>query len=207
MKSIILILTFISFSSVMLFAQADQKSLLKDILLSGEINYRSYGTGDIIGLGGGIELSKDLKSWIGIGINLSYWSNQRLAVAFYDPLLQTHFEFENHINELKISPFVQLIPLNTRYVDFYIQTGLRLGHYHQTHYQGGVRFLMNGTSETVVPYLWDEGDKTLNLGYEIGFALRFTFDRLAIVPNALFSNDVNGHLYSSLNLKLGWVLR
>ena len=52
-----------------------KKSFFKGSYLSFRIELQSYGTNDHVGFGGGVEFSKDLKKWLGVGVNISYWSN------------------------------------------------------------------------------------------------------------------------------------
>lgn len=204
MKKIIVL--YIIISSVFLNAQSTKTSSDKNTYISIEGNYRSYGTGDIVGMGYGIEFSKDIKKWFGLGINLSYWSNEKLSWDFYDPYTLTNFKYYDQINELKISPFVQLMPLNTKYVDFYIQSGVKFGHYNQVYQSGGYITDYSYTPKRVFSYVNDIGYKGITLGYELGLALRFQFGKFIVVPSSIYSNDLEGNSFNSLNLKLGWQL-
>lgn len=206
MKNINFLFFYVLFITEILTAQTNNKVLFQNTFISLESNYRSYGTGDIIGLGVGFELSKDIVNWLGVGINVSYWSNQRLSWDFYDPFTNINFQYYDQINELKFSPFVQFIPLNTKYFDFYIQTGLRMGHYNQIFYGGGYDTDLSYDPPRVFSYITDMGTKGFNIGYEFGFALRFQFDNIIVVPNLIYSNDNNANDFSSINLKVGWNL-
>ena len=69
----------------------EAKNLFKGSYLSFELNYRSYGTNDHVGFGGGLEFSKDLKKWLGVGVNISYWSNDDLDWDFVNPFYRENF--------------------------------------------------------------------------------------------------------------------
>ena len=71
--------------------QEAKESFFKGSYLSFELNYRSYGTNDHVGFGGGVEFSKDLKKWLGVGVNVSYWSNDDLDWDFVNPFQEKDF--------------------------------------------------------------------------------------------------------------------
>lgn len=191
--------------STNLFAQDDDvHPFFNNTYLSVEANYRSYGTNDHTGIGVGIEASKDIKKWLGIGVNLSYWNNERLDWDFVNPFTGESYKYYGKITEYKIAPFAQFIPINTKYFDFYIQTGIKTGYYYQNYYLGGYNTSYNPESFDV--FIYDEGNKGISFGYELGFALRFQFKNIILVPSTIFSNDINGDGFNSLNLKIGWYI-
>ncbi len=195
---------FLSFSCFIGYSQNKKESILNNAYVSGEIIYRSYGIDDIIGFGAGAEISKDLKKWLGLGVNLSYWDNNKLNWDFRNPFTGERYQYYGRIKEFKVSPFVQLIPLNTKYFDFIVHTGVRTGYYHQNHYSGG--YSTGYDPDVFEVFIYDEGFKGFTIGYELGLALRFQIGKLIIVPSSIFSNDTNGNAFNSLNLKVGWQL-
>ena len=94
--------------------QEAKESFFKGSYLSLELNYRSYATNDHVGFGGGVEFSKDLKKWLGVGVNISYWSNDDLDWDFVNPFTGERFQYYGKITEFKIALFLQLIPLNSK---------------------------------------------------------------------------------------------
>lgn len=185
--------------------QEAKESFFKGSYLSFELNYRSYGTNDHVGFGGGLEFSKDLKKWLGVGVNVSYWSNDDLDWDFVNPFTGEIFQYYGKITEFKIAPFLQLIPLNSKYVDFIIKTGLRTGYYHQKYYLGG--YNTNWVTSEFDVFIYDGGYKGINLGYEVGAELRLQFRNFIISPSViLISNDLNSNSFSALNLKMGYQL-
>jgi hypothetical protein len=184
-------------------AQEENKSLFSGAYISGEYIYRSYGTNDQSGFGYGLEISKDYKKWLGFGLNVSYWKDEKLNWDFSDPFTGQRYQYPESIQEFKISPFVQFIPLNTRYFDFIIQAGLRTGYYKQVYYNGG--YNTDYASESFTVTLHDVGNKNITLGYELGGSLRFQAGNVAITPAiTLLSNDIKGNNFSALSLKVGW---
>ena len=85
-------------------AQDKKESFFKNSYFSVGLNYRSYGTNDQGGFGGGIESSKDIKKWLGIGLNISYWSNDDLDWDFVNPFTGQRFQYYGKISEFKIAP-------------------------------------------------------------------------------------------------------
>ena len=184
-------------------AQDKKESFFKNSYFSVGLNYRSYGTNDHIGFGGGIESSKDIKKWLGIGLNISYWSNDDLDWDFVNPFTGQRFQYYGKISEFKIAPFIQLIPLNTTYFDVIIRLGLRTGYYNQKYYLGG--YNTDWSSSQFDIFIYDGGYKGINFGYETGAELRFQIDKFFISPSIiLISNDTNANSFSALNLKLGF---
>lgn len=180
------------------------ENLQKSTYISAESNYRSYGTNDITGTGFGIELSQDLKKWLGLGINLSYWDNERIDWDFFNEVTGERIIKPTSITEFKISPFAQILPVNTRYFDFIIRAGGRLGYYHQVFHVGGYSY--DSSSSSFSSSFNDIGYKGINLGYELGFELRFQISRFILAPSVLFANDLEANSYSALNFKIGYQL-
>ncbi|KOS06577.1 hypothetical protein AM493_11435 [Flavobacterium akiainvivens] len=203
MKHYFLYALFI-FTTHVTYAQQEKKPFFKDTYLSTELIYRSYGTNDHIGFGGGIEMSKDLNRWIGIGLNLSYWQNSKQDWDFKNPFTGQRYQYTGKIQEYKITPFIQLIPINTKHFDIIAVGGIRTGYYNQVNWLGGYSTSYNPQSFEV--FIYDAGNKNITLGYEFGFALRFQFGRFVISPGIMQANDTNGDSYSELNMKIGWQL-
>ena len=179
------------------------QSLFKDFYLSSEFVYRSYGKGDQIGNGFGLEYSKDLKKWLGGGINLSYWNNKAKSWDFRNPFTNEHFIYMDKIEEVRIHPFIQLIPLNTTPVDFYVQLGFSTGYFNHIYWSGGYTTIYN--PDEFYNYVRNEGYKGIYLGYDIGLAIRLEFGKFIIIPNAVKSfNFQEEDGFDSLNLKIGW---
>lgn len=187
------------------YSQTKKESFFKNTYISGEYIFRSYGTGDITGFGGGAEISKDLNKWLGVGLNLSYWDNSRLEWDFINPFTRERYRINGRIKEFKVTPFVQLIPINTKYFDFIIYGGIRTGYYHQNYYNGGYSTSYNPNRFDIDIY--DAGNKGVTFGYEFGPAFRFQISNFIIVPSmTLIANDTNGDSFSALSLKVGWQL-
>ncbi len=201
MKHLKFIITFlILLNSSIIKAQTE---LDKDFYTSVEFTYRSYGKGDIIGFGGGIEYSKDLKKWLGAGLNISFWNNKRKSWDFVNPFTSQRYIFIDQIKEVKISPFIQIIPINTTYFDFYVQLGVSSGHYNQNFYTGGYMTTYDPIHFEV--FVEDEGYKGVYFATDIGIAMRFQFNNIIIIPNMLKSfNSQAEDGFDSLNLKIGW---
>ena len=204
MKNLKYILLIIAFNSLTIYSQ--ENSLLKDYYLSIEPTYRSYGKGDQTGIGIGVEYSKDIKKWLGIGLNLSYWNNDRKSWDFRDPFTNEHFVYIDNIKELRIHPFVQLIPINTKHIDFYVQLGISTGYFNHVFWGGGhvIARYPNRPPE-MLNFVEDKGYKGLYLGYDFGIAIRFQFGKFTITPNSIKSfnfQDQDG--FDSLNLKIGY---
>ncbi|WP_330443136.1 hypothetical protein [Flavobacterium sp. C4GT6] len=176
------------------YSQTKKESFFKNAYISGEYIFRSYGTGDMLGLGGGAEISKDIKKWLGVGLNLSYWDNTKLEWDFDDPYTGQRQQFYGRIREFKVTPFVQLMPINTKYFDLIVYGGVRTGYYHQNIYNGSYYSI------------YDVGNKNVTLGYEFGPALRFQIEKLIIVPSMIIGNDTNGDSFNQLSVKVGWQL-
>ncbi|WP_417369987.1 hypothetical protein [Flavobacterium beibuense] len=183
------------------YSQEKKESFLKNSYISDEAIFRSYGTNEHTGFGGGIEISKNFKKWLGFGINISYWEDKKLDWYFRNPFTDERYEYSGKIKEFKISPFVQLIAVNTKYFDFIIQTGLRTGYYHQNYYLGG--YHTNYNPDYFDVFIYDDGYKGLTIGYELGASLRFQINNVIVVPSINFSNDSNGNSFSELALKVG----
>lgn len=201
MKNLKYILIVIVFNNLTSYSQ--NKSLFKDYYLSIEPNYRSYGKGDQTGYGIGIEYSKDLKKWLGIGLNLSYWNNDRKSWDFINPFTNEHFVYYDNIEELRIHPFIQLIPLNTKHIDFYIQLGFSTGYFNHIYWGGGYATFYDPPE--FINFVENVGYKGIYLGYDFGLAIRFQFGKFIIVPNSIKSfnfQDKDG--FDSLNLKVGY---
>lgn len=172
--------------------------------ISADLNYRSYGTNDIVGIGAGLELSRDIKKWLGVGINVSYWDNEKVDWDFFNQVTGERIILPSSIQEFKISPFAQIMPVNTRFFDFIIRAGGRFGYYHQVFNVGGY-----GYDQSVPSFSYtfnDIGYKGINIGYELGFELRFQLNRFIIAPSILFANDLEANSYSALNFKVGYQL-
>lgn len=170
--------------------------------VSTELNYRSYGTNDIVGLGGGLEISRDIKKWLGVGVNVSYWDNEKVDWDFFNPITGERIIIPSSIQEFKVSPFAQFIPINNTHFDFIIRAGGRFGYYHQVFNVGGY-----GYDESVPSFsytLKDIGYEGFTVGYELGFELRFQIEHFIIAPSVMFANDLEANSYSALNLKVGF---
>lgn len=205
MKYIFFSLSIIFYFST--FAQKDSGnnlSFFNDSYFSIEYNYRIYGTNDHIGNGASIEYFKSFNKWFGAGFNFGYWQDTKIGWDFIDPFNGNRFLYTERIQETKFSPIAQFTPLNTKIFDFFIHTGLRLSYYNQVLYNGG--FFTDFLLESFIVDLKDIGQKQLILGYEIGMGLRFKIDRFIIVPSTIFANDLDGNLFNSLNLKIGWLI-
>lgn len=201
MKNNRLFFTLTLLIGVLTYSQEKKESFIKNSYLSGEAIFRSYGTNGHTGFGGGVEISKDFKKWLGFGVNISYWEDKKLDWSFRNPFTNQGYEYSGRISEFKISPFVQLIPINTKYFDFIIQTGIRTGYYHQNFYLGG--YYTNYDPDYFEVFIYDEGYKGFTLGYELGASLRFQINKFIVVPIINFSNDSNGNSFTELALKAG----
>lgn len=183
------------------YSQNNSSHFLKGSYLSVEPSYRSYHKGSITGLGVGAELSKDMNKWLGLGVNVSYWQNTGKSSEFKDGLGNI-VKFEERISEFKVSPFVQLIPVNTEWIDIYAQGGLFGGTLNQIHYVE--HYIGEGGSTEIK----DDGHENSNFGFEYGVGVRFQFNRMFISPNFMrtqnFTDDEDG--FNSLNLKIGFTL-
>ena len=158
----------------------------------------------LLGFGGGTEISKDIKKWFGIGLNLSYWDNKQLEWDFVDPFTGRRYMYEGRIKDFKVTPFIQLIPINTKYFDLIVYGGVRTGYYHQNRYNGG--YSTDYVAQEFDVFIYDGGYKGFNLGYEFGPALRFQINKLIIVPSMIIGNDTNANSFNQLSVKVGWQL-
>jgi hypothetical protein len=175
---------------------------INETYVSIESSYRSYGTNDHTGNGFGVEVSKDVNKWLGVGLNVSYWQNNKKDWDFTDPFTKQNYKYFGNIKDFKISPFIQLVPINTKYFDFYAQLGLTTGIYNQKYYGGGYSTSYNPQIFDV--FISDIGEKGFSFGYNVGLGMRFQFGKIIIVPNSVFVNDTNGNGFNSLNLKVGY---
>lgn len=182
----------------------NQNHFFDNSYFSIEYNYRSYGTNDHVGNGASIEFFKNFNKWFGAGINFGYWQDSKFGWNFVNPFNGNRFLYTERIQETKFAPIAQFTPVNTKIFDFYIHTGLRLSYYNQTYYVGG--YSTNFPLERFIVDLRDIGQKQIIFGYELGFGLRFKINRFQIVPSTIFANDLDGNLFNSLNLKVGWLI-
>lgn len=178
------------------------KEFENKLYFSIEYNYRSYGRNDHTGNGASIDFSRELNKWFSAGLNVGYWQDQKLFWDFIDPFSGNRFIYPERIQESKISPYAQFFPIKTKVIDFYLQTGIRIGYLKQVFYEGG--FNTNFELESFIVELRDVGQKQIIIGYELGFGLRFKINKFSIMPNTLFSSDRDGNSFNSLNLKIGW---
>ena len=181
------------------------QSLFKDFYLSAENSYRSYGRNDHIGFGGGMEYSKNLKKWFGIGMNISYWQDRKKDWDFTNPFTGENYKYYGVIKDYKVSIFTQLFPYNSNHFSPYIQIGGYSGYFYQEYYLGGYATSYN--PDEFIVFIYDDGYKGISYGFEMGIGLRFQFDNFIIVPSITKTNnsilfDKDG--YDGLNLKLGW---
>lgn len=194
------------FVSSFLFSQNQNNGLLKDAYLSVEPQYRSYGRDDHFGVGGGgVEISKDIKKWYGLGVNASYFQHRKKNWDFTDSFTGKHYRYDGEIKDFKISPFIQLFPINTKWVDFYGQVGFYTGYFHQKHYTGG--YHKDYDNEEMVIFVKDEGYKGFHFGIEYGFGLRFQINRFFITPNIMKTHSFSyKDGFNALNIKVGLTL-
>lgn len=193
-----------------LFLSINTISLSQDFAkkkyISAEFNYRSYGTNDHIGNGFGLEYSKEVNKWFGYGINASFFSNKKTDWDFSNPFTGDRYIYRGLINDYKVTPFVQLFPINTKSIDFFFHLGLKTGYYHQEFYLGG--YNINYTPESFDNFIYDDGYKGIQLGYELGLGIRVQVNKMTMTPNlTLISNDLEGNSFSGINLKIGWQIK
>ncbi len=180
-----------------------QIKLNKDYYLSIEPTYRSYGRADQTGYGIGFEYSKNIKEWLGVGLNISYWNNSKKSWDFINPFTSERFIYHNKIKELRIHPFVQLIPLHTKFIDFYAQLGFSTGYFNHILWGGGYATFYNPPE--FINFISDKGSNGAYFGYDLGLAIRFKYRNFLIIPNLIKSynfQDQDG--FDSLNLKIGY---
>ena len=194
-----------SFVFTLIISQAFSQKLLDDYFLSTELSYRSYGRNDHVGFGGGIEFSKNIKKWLGVGVNLSYWQDKKKDWDFNNPFTGQNYKYFGIIKDFKTSFFAQIFPVNTKIFAPYIQIGGYTGYYYQEFYLGGYVTLYNPDEFYVLIY--DDGYKGLSYGIEIGVGFRFQINNIIIVPSITKTNnslffDLDG--FDGLNLKIGW---
>jgi hypothetical protein len=137
-----------------------------------------------------------------VGINISYWDNEKVDWDFFNEITGERVIVPSSIQEFKVSPFAQIIPINTQFFDFIIRAGGRFGYYHQVFNVGGYGF-----DESVPSFsytLRDIGYEGINVGYELGFELRFQLEQFIMAPSILFANDLEANSYSALNFKIGY---